>query len=252
MSDEQTGRAPEREPPRERFDDLKEAYVLGALGESERREFEGYLAAHPELQSEVDELSSIANLLALAPQEQSLSSELRRNLLSSIGDTASDTVAEHLPRRDAGSRRLFGPGGLVAAALAATAALAVVGLFLWNASLRGEIEGLQGTLGARQRYELEGSGAAENVSGKVVEVGDGRAVLLADNLTPTSEGEVYETWLMRGGVPGPAGLIQPYNEGDVAAPIEGTLDGAEAVAVTVEPAGGSPEPTGDILPTATL
>ena len=62
MSDERTG----RDPGRDRFDDLKDVYALGALSESERREFEGYLAAHPELQAEIDELGSVADLLALA------------------------------------------------------------------------------------------------------------------------------------------------------------------------------------------
>ena len=252
MSDERTGRDPERESSRERFDDLKEAYVLGALGESERREFEGLLAAHPELQSEIDDLSSLANLLALAPQEQYPSPELRRNLLSSIGDAFDDTVIEALPQHSAGYRRLFGPGGLVAAAFAATAALAVVGLFLWNASLRGEIEDLQGTLETRQTHELRGSGPAENARGEVVEVGDGRAVLMAENLPPAPEGEVYEVWLMRSGVPEPDGLFQPRNEGDAAMPIEGSIKGAEAVAITVEPSGGSPAPTSDVLLSATL
>ena len=56
-----------RDPRHERFDDLKEAYVLGALTEDERREFEDILAAHPELQAEVDDLESTANLLTLAP-----------------------------------------------------------------------------------------------------------------------------------------------------------------------------------------
>ena len=32
----------------ERFEDLKDAYVLDALPEEERRSFEEYLAAHPE------------------------------------------------------------------------------------------------------------------------------------------------------------------------------------------------------------
>ena len=251
MSDERTGRDPERESSRERFDDLKEAYVLGALGESERREFEGLLAAHPELQSEVDDLSSVANLLALAPQEHDPSPELRRNLLSSIGDAPDATVAT-IPRRGTISRRFFGPGGFAAAVFAATAALAVVGLFLWNASLRGEIEDLQGTLDTRQTHELQGSGPAENARGEVVEVGDDRAVLLAENLHPTPEGEVYEAWLMRSGVPEPAGLFQPRNEGDAAMPIEGSIKEAEAVAVTVEPSGGSPTPTSEILLTATL
>src|SRR5215217_7585882 len=97
MSDERrgSGHNPRREPWRDRFDDLKEAYALGALTEDERREFEGYLASHPELQSEVDDLGSIANLLALAPQEYEPSPELRRNLLSRIEGATGPPLAEH-------------------------------------------------------------------------------------------------------------------------------------------------------------
>ncbi len=54
------------------------------------------------------------------------------------------------------------------------------------------------------------------------------------------------------GVPEPAGLFQSRDEGETAVPIEGFLDGAEAVAVTVEPSGGSPMPTSDILLSAKL
>jgi anti-sigma factor RsiW len=56
MSDER------HNPGRERFDDLKEAYALGALSEEERREVEDYLITHPELRAEVDDLRSVANL----------------------------------------------------------------------------------------------------------------------------------------------------------------------------------------------
>ena len=252
MSDERPGHGPGREPPRElwreRFDDLKGAYVLGALDESERREFEDYLVAHPELQAEVDELGSITDLLALAPQEYEPSPELRRNLLGSIED-ASDAP----PQGRARSRgRIFGPGGLAAAAIAAVAVLAIVGFSLWNTSLRGENEDLRGSLETRETHELQGSGPAEDVRGEVVEVGDGRAVLVAENLPPTPEGEVYATWLMRGGIPEPAGLFEPGDGGDAAAPIEGSIDEADAVAVTLEPSGGSPAPTSDILLTTTL
>ncbi len=74
---------------------------------------------------------------------------------------------------------------------------------------------------------------------------------MAQNLLPTQEGEVYQTWLMHGGVPEPAGLFEP-SDGTVAMPIEGSLKGADAVAVTVEPSGGSPALTSDILFTAIL
>jgi anti-sigma-K factor RskA len=75
---------------------------------------------------------------------------------------------------------------------------------------------------------------------------------MAEHLPPTPEGEVYATWLMHGGVPKPAGLFEPGNGGDAAALIEGSVDEADAVAVTLEPSGGSPAPTSEILLTTSL
>jgi hypothetical protein len=57
---------------------------------------------------------------------------------------------------------------------------------------------------------------------------------------------------MHGDVPEPAGLFEPDDGGDAAAPIEGSVDKADAVTVTVEPSGGSPAPTSNILLTTTL
>jgi hypothetical protein len=67
------------------------------------------------------------------------------------------------------------------------------------------------------------------VRGEIVELGDSRAVLVAENMSPPPEGKVYDTWLLRGGVPKPAGLF-----------------------VTVEPSGGSPAPTEEPILIATL
>jgi anti-sigma-K factor RskA len=255
MSDERSrrdqGNGRRHEPWRERFNDLKEAYALGVLSESERQEFEGYLASHPELQAEVDELGSIANLLALAPQEYEPSPELRRNLLSRI-EGAIDALPPETSPRLARLRGLFGPGGLAAAAMAAAAVVAVVGLFVWNTSLRDENQDLRGEIETPQAYKLQGSGPAENVRGEVVEVREGRAVLMAENLPAVPEGKTYETWLLRSGVPEAAGLFEPRDGELTAAPIEGSLEGADAVAVTIEPYSGSSIPTSDILLTATL
>lgn len=238
------------EPWRRRFDDLKDAYALGALTEDERQEFEGYLGEHPELQAEVEDLGAVANLLALAPQEHEPPRELRRNLLERIGSP--DTALSDYPQRRTSLLSLFGPGGITAGVIAAAAVLAVVGLFVWNTSLRDENEDLRGELETRQTYELQGSGAAQDVQGEVIGVGDGRAVLAAENLPPTPEDKVYETWLLRDGVPEPAGTFEP-RDGEVAvAPIEGSIEGADALAVTVEPSGGSTMPTSDILLTANL
>jgi hypothetical protein len=87
---------------------------------------------------------------------------------------------------------------------------------------------------------------------EVVLVGDGRAILMADNLAPAPEGNVYQAWLMRSGVPEPAGLSEPRDEGTVASPIEGSLQGADTIAVARQPPGCSSTPTSDIMLTATL
>ena len=247
MSDERHN--PGREPGRDHFDDLKEAYALGALSEEERREVEDYLGTHPELRAEVDDLRSVANLLALAPQEYEPSPELRRDLLNRISSSPVATPAADPSSRRAGLWRLFGPGGLAAAAVLA---LVTVGMFVWNAALQEENQTLQGELQGQQTYALEGTGAAQGVQGEVVRLGDERAMLIAEDLPSPPEGETYEAWILREDVPEPAGLFEPDEAGVAAAPIEGSIEDADAVAVTVEPSGGSSSPTSDPLMTASF
>ena len=251
MSDERhnPGREPGREPRRERFEDLKEAYALGALSEEERQEVEDYLMTHPELRAEVDDLRSVANLMALAPQEYEPSPKLRRDLMNRISSSPDATPAADPSPRQSGLWRVFGPGGLAAAAVLA---LVTIGMFAWNASLQEENQTLQGELQGQQTYALEGTGAAQEVQGEVVRLGDERAVLVAEDLPSLPEGETYETWILREDVPEPAGLFEPDDAGVAAAPIEGSIEGADAVAVTVEPSGGSSSPTSDPLMTANV
>ena len=81
----------------ERFDELKDAFVLGALPEEERREFEEYLAENPDRQAEIDELSTIAGLLALSPEEQEPPPELRRRILDVVEVEAGHPPLERQP-----------------------------------------------------------------------------------------------------------------------------------------------------------
>ncbi len=74
----------------------------------------------------------------------------------------------------------------------------------------------------------------------------GQGVLIGDGLATVDEAQTYQAWLIDDGVPQPAGLFSP-TDGEVTFAVEGDPGTAEAVAVTVEPAGGSPQPTSDIL-----
>ena len=229
----------------ERFDELKDAYVLGALPEVERRELEEYLAAHPERQAEIVELGSVASLLALSPQEQDPPSSLRRNIMS--------VVEAEAQRPAAGHRTWFADIGeflrLRNLALGA-AALLVVGLFSWNMVLQGEVQDLQGKVETRQdspvsrMVALEESGAAQRVQAEVMILDEDRAVLMVENMPPPPEGKTYQVWVIEGDDPQPSTLFEPREE-PVAAVVEDPLDEADAIAVTVEPEGGSQQPTTD-------
>jgi len=228
-----------------RFEELKDAFVLGALPEEERREFEEYLAAHPERQAEIDELSTVAGLLALSPQEQDPPPRLRRNIMSVVEAEAQRPAAGPWAWF-AGTRELLSVRNLALGA----AALLVIGLFSWNMVLQGEVQDLQGQIENRQdspvsrMVALEGSGTAQRVQAEVMILEEDRAVLMVEDMPPAPENRTYQVWVIKGDDPQPSVLFEPREE-LVAAVVEDPLDEADAIAVTVEPEGGSPQPTTD-------
>ena len=232
----------------ERFEDLKDAYVLGALPEEERLSFEDYLAAHPERQAEIDELGALAGLLAFSPQEQVPSPELRSRVMEVV-------EAEAEPRRVRRRSALAKVGdylGVRTLALGA-AALLVIGLLSWNVLLQDQVQDLQGQVedARNQRQvqqsrtiELQGSWAEQGANAEVAFIRKNRVILVAKNMPSVPEDQTCQIWVISDDEPKPSGLFQP--DGNMtAAPITNSITKADVIAVTVEPAGGSEQPTSD-------
>ncbi|MGB3635493.1 MAG: anti-sigma factor, partial [Rubrobacteraceae bacterium] len=187
---------------RERFDDLKEAYALGALSDAERREVEGYITLHPELRQEVEEFSAVANMLALAPAEYEPPPEVRRNLMRIVNAEASSEQAE----RPSALSRLRGYLSLRTLAPTALAVIAVA-LLGWNVLLQGEVQNLQGELQERQAFAMQGSGAASETNAEVVRLENGRSIVLAEDMPSPPEGKTMQIWVIQGDTPQPAGTF---------------------------------------------
>jgi anti-sigma-K factor RskA len=235
-----------------RFDELKDAFVLGALPEEERREFEEYLASHPERQAEVDELGTVAGLLALSPQEQEPSRELRRSITGVVEAEAGGSRTTHRSWL-AEVRGFLGVRNLALGA----AALLVTSLFSWNMLLREEVRDLQGQVQNLQPPQesrmvaLEGPGAAHGAQAEVMILEDDRAVLMAENMPWIPEKQTFQIWVIEDDVPKPSGLFEAEQE-PVAAVVEKPLGNADAIAVSVEPEGGSTKPPTNPMFTAKL
>jgi anti-sigma-K factor RskA len=230
----------------ERFEDLKDAYVLGALPEEEKLSFEEYLASHPERQAEIDELGAVAGLLAFSPQEQEPSPELRSRVMEVI-------EAEAEPRR-VRSRSTFARLGdyLGVRSLAlGAAALLVVGLLSWNVLLQGQVQELQGQVeDARDQLqqsptiELEGSWVDQGADAELASIHKNQIILVARDMPSVPEDRTCQIWVISDDVPKPSGLFQP--DGNMTATlITRSITKADVIAVTVEPAGGSKKPTSD-------
>ncbi|MFE6134191.1 anti-sigma factor domain-containing protein [Streptomyces sp. NPDC056437] len=224
------------------------AYVLHALPEDERAAFETHLAACEACRQEVAELRATAARLGLA-----------------VAVTPPDAMRDSVLRRTAGTRQEFKllnsermrrpaqrlPRLVMAACVAAAAAFG--GIAVWQHE-----EADSARTAARQAEQREASvadvlaapdarlqtralsgGATATVA---VSRSEDAAALVVAGLPELPADKVYEAWYAGSGNPRPAGLLQSAS-GRQLALLDGPVGDATAVAVTVEPAGGSPQPT---------
>jgi hypothetical protein len=111
--------------------------------------------------------------------------------------------------------------------------VAVAGLVVWNVSLRGDLSSLHKNL---QRSQVTSIG---NV-GSVV-AAPGEHPTLYASLPSAPSGKTYEAWVIRGKVAVPAGLFQ--GGGTLTLTLTKPAKPGDVIAITIEPAGGSKQPT---------
>jgi anti-sigma-K factor RskA len=115
----------------------------------------------------------------------------------------------------------------------------------WEASLRD----LVAQPDART-VALAGQGPAAGARGRVVwNPATREAVLMASGLDPAPSGRSYELWVMADGAPVPAGAIQVGPDGRAAfrLPALEQTSRVKTFVMTLEPASGSPAPTGPAI-----
>jgi anti-sigma-K factor RskA len=201
-------------------------YALDALDEGEEREFEDHLAHCERCREELAGLREAAAALAFAAPPAPPPPELRQRILDQAHSERPNVVPLHRRRRWTATL----------AATAAVAAAAAVVLGIWAASLQNSKDPLESVL-SKPGSKLVSMGSY----GGVAVAPDGEAVL-ALAVPETASGKTYETWVIRGGKAAPAGVFQG-RPGTSIVKVSKAVGAGSVVAVTVEPAGGSPQPT---------
>jgi hypothetical protein len=225
------------------------AYAVDAVDDVERAAFERHLAECEDCRLELASLrEAAATLAAVEPVEPP--ARMREQVLAGIGGIR-PVPPEVASREESGvapARRRFRPVALVAAA-AAVIALGVGTPVVWQ-QVTDDTSQVPPTVTEAERMQrvLDAEDAEEyvqRVDGAEVTVvrspSLNAAVLTADGMPAPPEGKVYELWLAhedQGMVP--AGLMSGE---DHQVMFEGDPATALGAGITLEPEGGSEEPT---------
>jgi anti-sigma-K factor RskA len=226
---------------------LSGAYAVDALDADERVEFEQHLSGCADCRAEVASFRETAALITDAETEAPPAS-LRSGVLSGISQIRpippeTPSLPERIePAGPSGVRRRWFPQLLAAAA---AVVLLATGAVLWHPwhgqdgpDLAGQI--LNAPDAMRLTAKLPG-GQGELTLVRSASLR--RAVMVGDHVPAAGSGKTYQMWYQQPGQPMvSAGLMTDADEPTV---LSGDAATAVAAAVSVEPEGGSDEPTTD-------
>jgi anti-sigma-K factor RskA len=263
----------------EAFHGLAAAYALDALDHDERAEFERALAASPELREEVDAYAESAAHLAEQAEPVAPPPSLKTRLMAELDSTpqfevdaapvaspeagvpgpsaapaepppgptpAADRIDRTIGRAESTARRRWfqRPGAIIAAAAAAVVLIAgaVIGIGWpgpngWGA--QREMAAIAEAPDAQsQTHEVEGGGEVTLVSSAA----EGRSGVIVEGLPELGADQTYELWYIDDAGADSAGTFDVAGS-ETWRVLDGSFTPGLAVGITVEPAGGSPQPT---------
>ena len=255
---------------------LSGAYALDAVDEQERHEFEQHLAVCADCQAEIAGFRAtteqLSVLIGAQPPERLREQILRdislvRPLPPEVTQETADRIDER-GRRDERSGTADAPvaasadvvpitrsaqrrGGAAprttrwlaaAAAVVALGGGTVAALHPWDRQAQVQVgladRVIQAPDAQRFQQTVASGGTATVVRSKSV----GKAVLVTDNLAAAPSGKVYQLWLQPPGGPMVSAGLLP-TAGNQTVVLDGDANSAVAAGISVEPPGGSTQPT---------
>lgn len=229
--------------------DTAAAYMLGALSDVERTEFEAHLSDCAHCREDLAALRPVVDLLATAAPPVPPPPALRARVMATVRSEAELLTAAG-PRADRPRRERSRPslGARIARPLAlagSAAALALAGGLAGFALHSATDDDPTRTVVQVRTVQAEVDADAAPGANAFVVLRSGVATLRVRGLPAPPRGYVYEVWLLKRGAAAPSPTdslfgVDRNGNGRVALP---STRGVEAVLVTAEPAGGSPAPT---------
>ena len=252
----------------QQFAELAAGHALNALSPDDQAAFVEALAEHPEWEhfvtADAATVAALSDSVAEVVPPPALRSELLARIASAQQDHPAQAAApasslESTPlvpvearRRSWGPRAWFALAASLVLLIGVGGGAVVIAQQLNRPIAVVALERIEAAPDAQQASTTlsDGGEATVHWSESVGEV-----VFVSDGLPALSDDQIYELWFVRDSSAIAAGVFESGADGNAAAVLSGTMSPGDVIAVTVEPAGGSPtgEPSGDpilAIPTA--
>jgi hypothetical protein len=253
-------------------------YVLDALEPAEREQIRVHLSTCPQAHAEIQELGGVVPAVAALAGPVESPPELKARVMAAIaaeprsatapadGASAVGEGIQVSTRRPVSRGSSASPVRAITwrapawaswgAAVAAVVVLAVVGVWALGVQSRAEEAAHRDAIvsEAVAAFARPGSSVAilrPSASGTSTGTGfaavtaDGTAYVVMVGLPQAPSGKTYQAWFIRDNVPTSAGVMTADRDGYAVVTNDTPPDGVEVVALTVEPIGGSAQPTSE-------
>lgn len=216
--------------------DLAPFYVLDALEPDERATFEAHLPTCAACRSELDELD--AGVEALARATAAPSPDLKTDVMAAIDAEPANVV----PIRGR-NRRIAAVAAVIAAVIAIVLAVGLVD---------DDPSAVDLVVAADDALTLDLTDTPVGAVQLVWSDDLMQGAVIGDGFPGVGADEAYAIWVIDETGPTAAGVFAPDGAGGVRALIGSPVSSGLTIGLTVEPAAGSPAPTGEILIAAEL
>ncbi|WP_307812261.1 anti-sigma factor [Lacisediminihabitans changchengi] len=260
---------------------LAGAYALGALDETEREEFEKYLATSEEARAELAAFTDTAVMLGMSTTPVTPPPSLKGDIMARIAVTPQLPSLEpgqtNAPKADAAptnvtsmfaerairsvsaetvapaerkaARRWYSRPSTILVAAAAAAAIFVGGTALGTSmntptqQVEPQAVGLTEISAAADAQRAEAAVAGGGNATVIWSAQLARSAVVVSDLPALPSDKTYELWYIDGAHITPAGTFTAAENGKTVRVLDGKMSSGDTIGITVEPAGGSKKPT---------